>query len=150
MRGGDEGQRNKLSFIIWTELSDAFFGAAFLTCLQLLIYFRQKSGLCGLQADHTKERSLLHRSIYCLQACITYRPIIETGLHYIQACSTGRPMLYNNKLLFFVLRIFREIHKNTQLDNLSTCRESKQRLIECRTDTTQPRNSFNLLLYIVQ
>jgi hypothetical protein len=59
-------------------------------------------------------------------------------------------MQHNNKLIFFVHRIFRAVHNNTQLDNLSACRESNQRRIEYRTDITQPRRSFNIVFCIVQ
>ena len=95
-------------------MPNAFFGAAFLICLKELIYFRQISGLYCLRADHTNESSILPRSLFYVQACITCRPIIETGLHYIQVCSKGRSTLHNNKLLLFVLRIFGVIHNNTQ------------------------------------
>jgi hypothetical protein len=115
IREGDEGQRNKIiSLSSEREVPNAFFRAAFLICLKELIHFRKRSGLYCLRADHTNERSILRRSLFYIQACITCRPIIKTGLHYIQASAKGRSMLHNNKLLLFVLRISREIHTNTQ------------------------------------
>jgi len=45
-------------------VSNAFFDAAFLIRLKELIYFRQISGLYCLRADHTNERSVLHRSLF--------------------------------------------------------------------------------------
>lgn len=119
-------------------MPSAFFGAAFLICLKELTYFRQILGLYCLRADHTIESSILPSSLFYVQACITCRPITETGLHYIQVCSKGRSMLHNNKLLLFVLRISRAIHINTQR-------------IEPKTDRVQNRHhtSQTFVQYII-
>jgi hypothetical protein len=175
------------------EVPHAVFGAAFLICLKELIYFRQISCLYCLGADHTNERSILHRSLIYMQACITCRPIIETALHYMQACITCRPIIetalhymqacitcrpiietalhyihvcitcrpiietalhYTQPVvkegLCYIIINYSSLFFEFSGQSTTTRRESNQRLIEYRTDTTQPRRSFSILLYIRQ
>jgi hypothetical protein len=58
-------------------------------------------------------------------------------------------VLSNNELLLSVLRIFLEIQNNMQLGNQSTGRESNQKPIDYKTETSQPVPSVIVLLYII-